>query len=177
MRDDRYKGTAMPRQVRKLCRMSEREADRARPDRLSEQAVTAFVSQASTEISSEFRRQLCDHDAKPSFFGSSELARAAETGLEVAIANCIREGANPTQAVSSALRQRGEGYVREQKCQLIADRHPSATIASDSVKAAFDASAPIAAKLILTGQATPKANGRVQLTENLLAPPNGGAPV
>jgi hypothetical protein len=30
MRDDRYRGTSLPRLVRKLCRMTEREADRAR---------------------------------------------------------------------------------------------------------------------------------------------------
>lgn len=177
MRDDRYKGTGMPRQMRKLCRMSEREADRARPDRLCNQAVTAFVSQAATEISPEFRRQLCDHDARPSFFSSSELAKVAGTVLEATIANCVRDGANPTQAVSNALRQLGDGYVREQKCQLIADRHPSATVASGSVKTAFDAGAPIAAKLILAGQATPRASGRVQLTENLLAPSRSGATV
>src|ERR1700722_9982341 len=57
MRDDRYQGTSLPRPVRKLCLMAEREADRVRPDRLREQAVAAFISEATREISPEFRER------------------------------------------------------------------------------------------------------------------------
>ncbi len=62
MRDDRYRGTSLPRLVRKLCRMAEREADRGHPERLRQQAVAALLSDAEREISPEFRRRLREHD-------------------------------------------------------------------------------------------------------------------
>jgi hypothetical protein len=174
MRDDRYRGTSLSRPVRKLCRMSEREADRARPDRLREQAVAAFVSEASREISPEFRKRLRDHDATPTLFSARELGKLARLGLEAVVASNVGNGADPTGAICDALRQRGEGYVREQKCQLIADRHPSATSASESVRKAFDEGSPVAARLILAGQSVAKTGNRVQLTENLLGLSVGG---
>lgn len=156
--------------------MAEREADRAHPNRLRQQAVAAFVSEAGREISPEFRRRLRQHDAAPSLFGANELAALARTGLETEIARSIAvgHGVSLMDAVCEALHHRGEGYVREQKCQLIADRHPYAIIASESVKKACDDGALEAATLILAGQPAPKANSRVRLTENLLVQPGGG---
>ena len=175
MRDDRYRGTSFPRPVRKLCRMAEREADRAHPDRLLAQAVEALVSDAGREISPDFRRRLREHDAAPSLFGAKDLAAVARTGLEAEIARSIDggHGMRSTDAVRNALCRRGEGYAREQKCRLVADRHPDATIASESVKKAFDAGALVAAAMILAGQSVPKMSS-VRLTENLLAQPSSG---
>jgi len=177
MRDDCHRGTSLPRPVRKLCRMAEREADRAHPDRLRRQAVAALMSDAGREISPEFRRRLREHDAAPSLFGANDLAAAARTGLEAEVARNIDvgHGVDSTDAVCDALRRRGEGYAREQKCQLVADRQPYATIASESVKNACDDGALVAATLILAGQSAPKTNSRVRLTENLLVRPSSGA--
>ncbi len=157
--------------VRKLCRMTEREADRARPDLLCQQAMAAFVAAANREISPEFRRRLNEHDAAPSLPGVSDLGGVARTGLEVEIARIIEpsKGIKSTDAICEALRHRANGYTQEQKCQLIADRHPYATAASESFKKACNDSAPVAATLVLAGQPAPKANNRVQLSENLLA--------
>jgi hypothetical protein len=176
MRDDRYQGTSLSRPVRKLCLMAEREADRVRPDRLREQAVAALISDADREISPDFRRRLRDHSKTPGLFSANEIVTAARTGLETEIARNIDFGnaVDPTDAVRDALRRRGEGYVREQKCALVADRHPYATLASEGPKKAFEDGAPIAATLILTGQSPPNKNNRVQLTENLLARPASG---
>ena len=69
----------------------------------------------------------------------------------------------------------GEGYAREQECQLVTDRYPNATTASETVKRAFADVAPVAAELILTGRPVPKMGIRVRLTENLLVQPSGGA--
>jgi hypothetical protein len=156
--------------------MAEREADRAHPDRMRQQAVVAFVSDADREISPEFRRRLREHDAAPSLFGASDLAAVAQTGLEVEIAQNIDvgRGVHSTDAVCDALRRRGERYAHEQRCQLVADRHPNATIASQSVKNACDDGAPVAAKLIVAGQSAPNTNSRVRLTENLFVQPSSG---
>ena len=177
MRDDRYKGTSLPRPVRKLCRMAEREADRAHPERLLKQAVVAFVSDANREISQEFHRRLREHDSAPSLFGASDLAKSARTGLESDIARSIEAGqrVDPTDALRDALRRRGESYSREQKCRLIADRHPDASIASRSVKKACDEGAVIAAKRIMDGQRVPQINDRVSLNEDLLGRPGSEA--
>lgn len=155
--------------------MAEREADRAHSDRLVQQAITALVSDAGREISPEFRRRLRNHDASPGLFDSKDLAASAQTGLEAEISRSIELSADSTRAVSEALRRRGEGYAREQKCQLVADRHPNATIASESVKRAFYEGAMAAASLILAGQPAVNTNNRLQLTENLLGPPTSGA--
>jgi hypothetical protein len=170
MRDDRYRGTPLPNSVRKLCRMAEREADRARPELLRRQALAALVSDAAREISPEFRRRLKDHDAAPSLFGAKDLVAAARTGLEAEIARTIDvcHGDGSKAAVSDALRRRAEGYAREQKCQLVTDRYPYATVASETVKKACAEIAPVAAELILTGQPVAKMSSRVLLTENLL---------
>ncbi len=169
MRDDRYK----------LCRMAEREADRARPERLRRQAVAALVSDASREISPEFRRRLREHDAVPSLFDANELTVSARTGLEAEIARNISAGCgvDSVDAVREALRWRGEGYAREQKCRLVADRHPNASIASESVKNALCDGASIAATLILDGRPAPRISDRVVVSENLLPQPRtGGVP-
>jgi hypothetical protein len=176
MRDDRYRGTSLPGPVRKLCQMAEREADRAHPDRLRQQAVAAFVSGAGKEISPEFRRRLREHDAVPSLFGANDLATTARTGLEAEIAlNINARHGDSMDAVREALRRRGEGYAREQKCRLVADRHPNASIASESVKKAFDDCALVAATLILDGRPAPRISDRVLVSENLLVQPSGGA--
>jgi hypothetical protein len=170
MRDDRYRGTSLPRPVRKLCRMAEREADRSHADRLCRQAVAALVSDAGRKISPEFRRRLREHSASPNLFGANDLTAAAWAGLETEIARNIDvgHGVDAMDALCDALRRLGEGYAREQKCQLVTDRHPCATIASESVKKAFDDGALEAATLIMAGQSAPKTNNRVRLTENLL---------
>jgi hypothetical protein len=157
--------------------MAERQADRARPDLLCQQAVAALVSDADREVSPDFRRMLREHDAAPSLFGPSELTTVARTPLEADIARNIElgEGIASTDAICDALRRRGEGYAREQKCRLVACRHPYATVASESVKKACNDSAPVAATLILTGQSAPKANKRVRLSEDLLAQRTSGA--
>lgn len=138
MRDDRYKGTSLPGAVRKLCRMAERAADRAHPERLRAQAVVAFVSDANKEISPEFRRQLHRHDAAPTFFGAGELKAVARSALEADVAAHIQaySGADAIDAISDALRRRSEGYRREQKCRLVANRYPDTSLASAAVRKA-----------------------------------------
>lgn len=177
MRDDRYSGTSLPRPVRKLCRMTEREADRARPDLLCRQAVTALLSDAHREISSDFCEKLRARDAAPDLFAADELTAMARTGLEVDIARNVRhnQALASSEAIHEALCRRSEGYGREQKCQLIADRHPYATAASESFQKACDDGALRAASLVLAGQPVSKANRRVRLSENLLAQPMNGA--
>jgi len=156
--------------------MAEREADRAHPDRLRQQAVAAFVSVGSREISPEFRRRIREYNAAPSLFGANDLAAVARTGLEAEIARNIDvgHGVDAMDAVCDALRRRGEGYAREQKCQLVTDRHPCATVSSESVKKAFDDGALEAATMILAGQSVPKTNSRVRLTEDLLVQSSSG---
>jgi hypothetical protein len=160
-----------------LCRMAEREADRAQPERLRRQAVAALVSDAGREISPVFLRRLREHDSAPRLFGAGEIAAAAQSGLETDIARNISSGrgVDSTDALRDAFRRRGEGYALEQKCQLIADRHPAATLAPQSVKAACDEGALIAATLILSGQAAPRINPRVRLNDDLLGHRNGEA--
>jgi hypothetical protein len=155
--------------------MAEREADRVRPDRLRRQAIAALLLDAGREISPEFHRRLREHDAVPTLFGARELAAVARTGLETDIARNIDFGqsADSTAAVRDALRQGGEAYSREQRCQLIAERHPNATIVSECAKKACDG-APDAAALILAGRPFPKANNQVRLTEDLLVQATGG---
>ncbi len=157
--------------------MAEREADRARPDLLRAQAVAALVSDAGREISQEFRRRLQARDAAQSLFSANELAAVARTSLEAQIVRNIdaRNSLNSTDAIRDALCRRAEAYAREQQCQLIADRHPYATTASETVKKVCNDGAPVAAKLVLAGQSAPKTKGRIQLTENLLAQPRTGA--
>lgn len=176
MRDDRYRGTSFPKPVRKLCRMAEREADRIRPGRLRCQAIEAFVSVGRKEISPEFHRQLREHDVAPTLFGAQELVESARTGLETDIARNIElsPSADSTAAVRDAFRQRGGAYALEQRCQLITERHPYATIVSESVRQAFDQGAPEAAILILAGRSLPNAVDHVRLTENLLLQTNRG---
>jgi hypothetical protein len=177
MRDDRYKGTTLPRPVRKLCRMSEREADRAHPERLLQQAVVALGCDADREISPEFRRRLRQHDSAPNLFDAHDLAESARTGLEIDIARNIQAGpgVDSADAIRDALRQRGERYSGEQKCQLIVERHPEASIASEAVKRACVGAAPIAARRILDGQPAPRINDRVRVDEDLLVQHSGGA--
>ena len=177
MRDDRYRGTSLSRQVRKLCRMSEREADQAQPERLRRQAVVALVSDANREISPEFRRRLREHDAVPGFFGAGELAAAARSGFEADIARAvvIGRGVDAIDAISNALRHRSDAYLREQRCQLVADRCPDATKASASVQKACDEALLVAATFIFDGCSPPKVSQRPMLTENLLAQPRPGA--
>jgi hypothetical protein len=149
MRDDRYSGTSLPRLVRNLAGMAEREADRAHPERLCQYATRALMSVAGREISPEFRRLLRKHDVTPSLFGPTELAATALTGLEEQIIQNINAGSNSLDAVRGALLQRSEGYAREQKCQLIVNRHPNASVASESFRAACNGGASVAATLEL----------------------------
>ena len=149
MREDRYSGTTLPRPVQKLFRMAEREADRAHPERLREQAVAALISDADREIFPRSRPRLREHDRAPGLFDSRDLEEAARSGLEDEIARNLKagEGTASTNAIRDALRRRGESYARERKCRLIADRNPDAAIASASVKRAFGsrrAHAPLA---------------------------------
>jgi hypothetical protein len=158
--------------------MAEREADdRAHPERLCQQAVVLLVSDADREISPEFRRRLRARDSVPSLFDASELAGSARTALEIEIARSIQayQGVDSISAICDALRRRGESYSREQKCQLIADRHPDASIASGSVRKACDEGALTAARRILEGQHAPQGNNRVRVDEDLLVRPSSGA--
>ena len=84
--------------------MAEREADRARPERLHQQAVVALVSDADREISPEFRRRLREHDRAPSFFDANELAESARSGLEIDITQNLQagQGFDSTNAVRDA---------------------------------------------------------------------------
>jgi hypothetical protein len=149
--------------------MSEREADRCRPSRLRVQAVVALADEARRELSPEFRAHLTAQDARPTLFGTSDLAALARSALEVQVVqnleNSIESGAN---ALAAALRERSEGYVREQKCRLVADRESCATLAAECVRNACDGAADEAAALILTNQRAPANSNRVQLGEDLL---------
>ena len=154
--------------------MAEREADRAHPERLCHHAIRALVSVAGREISPEFRQSLRRHDETPSLFGPTELAATARTRLEEQISQNINEGANPLDAVRSALLCLSDGYAREQKSQLIVDRHPDASRASESFRAACNDGASIAAQLILDRLPAPQIANRVLASENLLAPRSDG---
>jgi hypothetical protein len=177
MRDDRYKGTTLPRPVRKLCRMAEREADRAHPERLRRQAAEALASDADREFVSEFRRRLRQHESAPNLFDAHELAESARTGLEIDVARNIQAGpgVDSADALSDALRRRGERYSGEHKCQLIVDRHPEASIVSEALKRACAEAAPIAARRILDGQPARQINDRVRVDEDLLVRHSDGA--
>jgi hypothetical protein len=177
MRDDRYRGPSLPRLMRKLCRMAEREADRANPERLRQHAIVALVSDVQREISPEFRQRLREHDAAPRPFGANEFIESVRTGLETEIARNIgaTRSVKPTDAICEALRRRAEGYAREQRCQLIADRDPIASLASESFKKACTDGALIAAGLILHNRPAPTHSIRVSPSENLLAQANSGA--
>jgi hypothetical protein len=157
--------------------MAEREADRARPERLRLQAAAAQVSELRREVTPAFIRMLREHDTSPRLFGAGEIAAAAQSGFECAIARSLeaRHGVDATDALCDAIRLRGEGYVREQKCQLVADCHPAATMAADSVERAWNEAILVAATVVLNGDRMPRTANRVRLDENLLARPNGGA--
>ena len=176
MRDDRYRGTTLPRPVRKLGQMAEREADRAHPERLREQALGAFSSEAEREISAEFRRRLREHHRAPRLFDLSELAASAQTGLETEIARNLEVGVlvDSLEATRSAFRQRGECHVREVKRKLITDRRSDVSMVSDAVKTAFDELALPAAKLVLEDSGAPPIENCVRLDEDLRGPLGGG---
>jgi hypothetical protein len=156
--------------------MAEREADRAHPERLREQALAAFTSEAESGMSTEFRRRLQQHVLAPGLFDANELAASAQTGLEVEIARNIesRVAVDSVEATRSALCQRGENYNRELKRKLITDRCPNASIVSAAVKAAFDEAALPAAELILQGRPAPRIENRVRLNEDLRGPLGSG---
>ena len=163
-----------------LCRMAEREADRAQPERLRSQAVRGlgvWTRGRREALACVPAAPFREHDAAPRLFGAGEIAAAAQTWLESDIARAVASGrgVDSTDALRDAFRRRGEGYALEQKCQLIADRHPAATLAPQSVKAACDEGALIAATLILSGQTMPRINPRVRLNDDLLGHRNGGA--
>ena len=82
-----------------------------------------------------------------------------------------RLGARPARAWCSSL----ERYSREQKCRLITDRHPEASIALAAVKKACDEGTPAAARRILTGDPPPQISNRVRIGEDLLVRPGSGA--
>jgi hypothetical protein len=177
MRDDRYRGTTLPKEVRKLCRMAEREADRAHPDRLLRQAVAALVSEGNREISLENRQGLREHDRAPGFFDARDLAESARSGLEVDIARNIQAGqaVDSTSAICNALRRRAERHCRELKCKLIADRHPEASIVSAAVEKACYQGALTAARRILADELSPQVSDRVRIDDDLLVRPGSGA--
>ena len=82
MRDDRYRGTSLPRPVRKLCRMvvrqADREADCAHPDRLLAQAVEALLIDSAnpTLAQTKLLRLLKQHQAEGSAFLGSVPERS-----------------------------------------------------------------------------------------------------
>jgi hypothetical protein len=172
MRDDRYKGTSLPRPVQKLCRMAEREADRARPELLRQQAFKALMSDANREIHPMFRRLLLRIDSVPTLFIIDELAAMARSGLEVAIARNmgLRQCIDSMDGLLRALRERIDAYVREQKCRLITDRVPNADAISGVVRQACHEVTVVVATQIMVDQPIPNVVSRVRLTENLLAP-------
>ena len=157
--------------------MAEREFDRAHPERLREQAVAALVTDADREFSPEFRRKLIQQQDAPTLFGTSELTKAARSGLEIEVVRSLQSGSalTPVDAVSEAVRRRGDGYSRELKSQLVADRHSQATVISTTVKDACETAAPIAAVEIMNGRPMPRASNRVRLDENLLSVGSSGA--
>jgi hypothetical protein len=177
MRDDRYRGTTSRDRSGSFVEWRSGRRTRAHPERLLQQAVVAFVSEADREISPEFRRRLREHDAAPTLFGVSDLAESARNGLEVEIARSIEagQGVDSKDAICEALRLRGESYSREQKCNLIADRHPYASIALGSVKKACNEAAAIAAGRILDGGPAPRMDDSARLNEDLLIRPSSGA--
>jgi hypothetical protein len=175
MRDDRYRGTSLPRPVRKLYRMAERTADRVRPDLLRRQALVVLIYDARREISSDFLQVLKRCEGAPSLFDANELMVAASTGLEAEIAHNIARKRDIGLAIREALCSRGDGYAREQKCQLVADRQAYATIASESLRKACHDASLLAANKILRGESISRTSNRVQLSENLLAQPTPGA--
>jgi len=148
--------------------MSEREADRFRPDRLKTEACIALVAEGR-EISADFKERLSSHDTMPTLFGVRDLAIYARSGLEVQVVQNLQSGSkNGTDALITALRDRGDAHAREQACRLVADRASCATVASNSVKKACHDAAPEAAARILTNQGVPANSNRVQLGEDLL---------
>jgi hypothetical protein len=156
--------------------MAERVADRAHPERLRDQALAALSTDAEKEVSAEFRRQLRQREAAPGLFDASELVASAKSGLEAAIAQNVEAGVaiDSVEATRSALRERGENYVREQTRELIADRYPKVSVVSGAVRAAFEEAALPAAMLILDGRPAPRIENRVRLDEDLRAPRASG---
>jgi hypothetical protein len=157
--------------------MAERDADRASPERMCGQAVRVFTSVADREISPGFRQRLTEYSTEPDLFGPAELVASAQTGLEVEIARNVANGNDRAGAISDALRRLGESYAREQSSQLIADRHPSASIASESFRNACNQAVPTVTAQILDGQSSPRTSSRVRLDENPLSPPASGGNV
>jgi hypothetical protein len=157
--------------------MAEREADRAFPERLRDQAVAALESDARGEVSPKFCQRLRRHDSNPDLFTASVLVDLARAQLEVDIARTIE--ADPSvgsaDAIRDALRRRYEGYSREQRGQLGADRHPHASTILGITKWAFENGAAIVAERILEPQHPPRISNRVDLNDDLLAPRTAGA--
>lgn len=88
--------------------MSEREADRAHPERLLQQAVVALGCDADREISPEFRRRLRQHNSAPNLFDAHDLAESARTELEIDIARNIQAGPGSIRRTLSVTRCAGE---------------------------------------------------------------------
>ena len=156
--------------------MAEREADRAFPERLRDQASAALESKGRKEVSPRFCERLREHGSSPDLFDANALVELARTRLEVDIAGAIE--ANPrvasTDAVCDAMRRRGEGYCREQRGELCADRHLHASTISGVTKQAFEDGAAIAAERVLEPQRPSRISNRVDLNDNLLAPRTAG---
>jgi hypothetical protein len=118
--------------------MAERQADRNNPDRLRDQAVSALEFDANREISLRFLERLRERDAALGLFDSGDLIRMAQSDLECRIARSI-EAAPRTEsiiALADAFHHRCESFAREQKYQLIADRHPQASLISACMRTA-----------------------------------------
>ena len=104
--------------------MAEREADRARPDSLHQQAVAALCH-VGREISPDFRRRLRERDAAPGFFDASELAAVARSGLEVEVARNIGLGGTLTIQREARLIDPAEPLVAESRLRRLLKQHQS----------------------------------------------------
>lgn len=165
--------------MRKLGRMAEREADRAHPERLRQQAVTALVSEVSKDISTDFLHKVREFNSEPEFFSAEKLQAAARSRVEVEIAQAVAidNNADAIDAISDALRLRTDACSREQKCHLIADRHPEASKVAAAFRKACDDAILVASVFILEGRKPPRQRKSSMLAENLLLGNNlGSAP-
>lgn len=156
--------------------MTDRESDRVHPERLREQAAVALAAEANRELSPAFRRVLAQGENASDLFWKHELARTAQSGLEVQISGLLITGSKlkPLDAVEAALRDRGSAYLREHRIELIADREPCVEKILKSASQAWSEAAPVVAKGTMEGSRTVRSVTRVQIDENLLPSPSSG---
>ncbi len=170
MRDDRYRGTKLPKAFRKLFQMSEREADRGHPERLRSQAVKGFENRLNDDVSSTFRQRLKDRESTARLFDGSELLKIARSRLEVGIAQqiCDDPAVSSIEAIRRVFDAMGEVLLNYQKQIFLMDRYSFATTASWVAKTACQEASRVASASFLGHSAAPPFKNCIPLNDDLL---------